>query len=176
MGIRIGDIDIKKPIVQSGVDINDYYVMQPQGNIDFAGLIKKVPNIDTSNLTSFANFFIGIVSDRNKIVEIPQLDASNATTIYNCLYECRLLTTFGGLKNVGKSYNTKTDANTGYLSFKLDYCPLLTHESLMNVINNLYDIASIGVKTQKLVLGSTNISKLSAEELQICTERGWSVS
>ena len=151
----------------SGVDINDYYVMQPQGNIDFAGLIKKVPNIDTSNLTSFANFFIGIVSDRNKIVEIPQLDASNATTIYNCLYECKLLTTFGGLKNVGKSYDTNKGANTSYLSFKLDYCPLLTHESLMNVINNLYDIASIGVKTQKLVLGSENLAKLTAEEIAI---------
>ena len=150
--------------------------MQPQGNIDFAGLIKKVPNIDTSNLTSFANFFIGIVSDRNKIVEIPQLDASNATTIYDCLYECKLLTTFGGLKNVGKSYNPNKGANTGYLSFKLDYCPLLTHESLMNVINNLYDIASIGVKTQQLLLGSENLAKLTAEEVAIGTSKGWSIS
>lgn len=160
----------------SGVDINDYFVTQPQSNMDFISLLKKVPNIDTSNLTSFANFFVGIVSNSNKIVEIPQLDASNATTIYSCLYGCNLLTTFGGLKNVGKSYDTNKGANTGYLSFKLDHCTLLTHESLMNVINNLYDIASIGVKTQQLVLGSTNISKLSAEELQICTERGWSVS
>ena len=160
----------------SGVDINDYFVTQPQSDIDFISLLKKVPNIDTSNLKSFWNFFAGIIPNSNKIVEIPQLDASNATTIYSCLYGCKSLTTFGGLKNVGKSYDKNKGINTSFLSFELDHCTLLTHESLMNVINNLYDIASIGVKTQRLILGSTNKSKLTAEEIAIATNKGWSVS
>ena len=46
----------------------------------------------------------------------------------------------------------------------------------MNVINNLYDIAAKGVKTQQLVLGSTNLKKLKAEEIQIATDKGFSVS
>ena len=46
----------------------------------------------------------------------------------------------------------------------------------MNVINNLYDIASAGVKPQQLVLGSENLAKLTAEEIKIATDKGWTVS
>jgi len=46
----------------------------------------------------------------------------------------------------------------------------------MNVINNLYDIATKGCNTQQLVLGSTNIAKLTAEEIAIATNKGWTVS
>ena len=46
----------------------------------------------------------------------------------------------------------------------------------MNVINNLCDIAAKGVKTQKLTIGSTNLAKLTAEEVVIGTSKGWSIS
>jgi hypothetical protein len=55
-------------------------------------------------------------------------------------------------------------------------CTKLTHDSLMNVINNLYDIKSKGCNTQQLVLGSTNLAKLTAEEINIAVEKGFSVS
>ena len=45
-----------------------------------------------------------------------------------------------------------------------------------NKINNLYDIATKGCNTQKLVLGNTNIAKLTAEEVAIGTSKGWSIS
>lgn len=45
----------------------------------------------------------------------------------------------------------------------------------MNVINNLYDIKSKGVKTQTLQLGDTNKAKLTAEEIAIATNKGWNV-
>lgn len=51
----------------------------------------------------------------------------------------------------------------------------LTHDSLMNVINNLYDIKSKGVKPQTLQLGNTNKAKLTAEEIAIATNKGWNV-
>ena len=46
----------------------------------------------------------------------------------------------------------------------------------MNVINNLYDIATKGCNAQLLYLGSTNLAKLSAEEIAIATNKGWTVS
>ena len=46
----------------------------------------------------------------------------------------------------------------------------------MNAINDLYDIASAGVQPQKLVLGSTNLAKLTAEEIAIATNKGWTGS
>ena len=92
-----------------------------------------------------------------------------------CNY-CSSLEIVGGFENLGKAYDPTYGANVLSYSLDLSYSKKLTHESLMNVINNLYDIAAKGVKTQKLVLGSTNLAKLTAEEIQICTERGWPVS
>lgn len=46
----------------------------------------------------------------------------------------------------------------------------------MSVINGLYDIASAGVQPQKLVLGTTNLAKLSQAEIDIATNKGWTVS
>jgi hypothetical protein len=85
-------------------------------------------------------------------------------------------------KNFGKGYERKTSNNSGY---KVDFsdCNELTHESLMDVINNLYDlnltydVANGGtLYTQQLVIGSTNMAKLSADEIAIATNKGWSVS
>ena len=46
----------------------------------------------------------------------------------------------------------------------------------MNIINNLYDIKTKGCNTQKLILGTTNLHKLTSEEIAIATSRGWTVS
>ena len=53
----------------------------------------------------------------------------------------------------------------------------------MNVINNLYDlnltydVANGGtLYAQSLVLGSTNMDKLTAEEIAIATAKGWNVT
>lgn len=86
------------------------------------------------------------------------------------------LTNFGGLKDLGKNYLTTANENYGYYKLDLSSCTSLTHNSLMNVINNLYDIATAGVKTQQLVLGSTNLAKLTTEEIAIATNKGWAVS
>ena len=46
----------------------------------------------------------------------------------------------------------------------------------MNVINNLYDIKTKGVKPQKLVLGTDNLAKLTEEERNIAVSKGWTLS
>lgn len=134
--------------------------------------LPEIPQIDTSNGTDFGNMFYG----SRLITTIPQLDTGNAIKVSSMLSNCTNVTTFGGLKDLGKSYLTSRAENYSDYTLTLSACTLLTYESLMNVINNLYDIASLGVKTQKLVLGSTNLAKLTAEEIAIATERGWSVS
>ena len=48
----------------------------------------------------------------------------------------------------------------------------LTHESLINIINKVYDIKSMGLETQRIRIGTTNITKLTAEEIAIATEKG----
>jgi hypothetical protein len=89
---------------------------------------------------------------------------------------CISLENFGGLLNLGQAYDTTQSANYSNYTFGLSSCTVLTHDSLMNVINGLYDIATKGCNTQSLVLGSTNLAKLTSEEIAIATNKGWTVS
>ena len=57
------------------------------------------------------------------------------------------------------------------VSFRFNNCAKLSHDSLMNVINALEPTDT----TLTLTIGSTNIAKLTAEELAIATEKGWTV-
>ena len=82
------------------------------------------------------------------------------------------ITTLGGFLNIGKAYTQKSSIVSAY-QIRLHICTKLTHESLMNVINKLYDlnltydVANGGtLYTQSIALGSTNLSKLTAEEIR----------
>ena len=112
----------------------------------------------------------------SNLTTVPELNLSNVTNLTQMFRYCIALTTLGGFKNLGQAYLTSQSSN--YSEYKLDLssCSSLTHDSLMNVINKLYDIATKGCNTQQLVLGSTNLAKLTAEEIAIATNKGWSLS
>ena len=137
-----------------------------------ANKVKEIPQYDTSNGYNFNYAFYA-----DSIENIALLDFSKATNIQFVVnYNSNKLTNLGGFKNLGKAYQTTQSANYYMYTLDLSSCTNLTHESLMNVINNLYDIASIGVQPQKLQLGSTNLAKLTDEEKAIATNKGWSIS
>lgn len=158
--------------------------------------LKEIPPINTENVTNISGMFSGsglvtakglntskaqytnnlFASCRN-LEEIDSLECNNVTYVQNVIYNCSKLVNLGGFINLGKKYTQKT---TNYSSYKLDlsYSPLLTHDSLMNVINGLYDlnltydVANGGtLYTQTLNLGSTNLAKLTAEEIAIATNK-----
>jgi surface protein len=134
--------------------------------------LTTIPQLDTSKVTNMNNMLNGCSS----LTTFPQLDTSKVTNISYMLYGCKSLTTLGGFTNLGQAYSTTQSANYGDYTLTLSSSTKITHDSLMNVINNLYDIAAKGVKTQQLVIGSTNLAKLTAEEIQIATDKGFSVS
>lgn len=134
-------------------------------------LLRTIPELNTVSVSSMPSMFINCSS----IKDIPLLEASSVTNVWQIFDGCELLENLGGLKNLGQAYPTTATANDGWYSLVLSKCPLLTHDSLMNVINNLYDIKSKGVKTQTLQLGDTNKAKLTVEEIAIATNKGWNV-
>lgn len=186
-------------VATSGVDINEYFNLTKRTSGNYTYYIKKLPLIDTSDYTSFYNMFANIRGleeippintgkgkdfDRfmymcNKVKRVPQLDFGSATDVqgvWNTGNNQVILEYHGGYKDVGKAYSTTASANiNGYRIIFGNYI-LLPHDSLMNVINNLYDIKTKGVKPQQVVLGSGNLAKLSEEELAIAQNKGWSVS
>ena len=134
--------------------------------------LTTIPQLDTSNVTIMHNMF----TNCKNLISIPQLDTSNVAGVSSMFSNCTSLTTLGGFQNLGMAYDTNQDAN--YRSYRLDLsvCKKLTHDSLMNVINGLYDIKTKGCNSQQLILGSTNLAKLTAEEIAIATNKGWTVS
>ena len=134
--------------------------------------LTTIPQLNTSNVTSMDYMFYRC----NNLISIPQLDLSKVTNVRLMFASCRALTTLGGFQNLGMAYDTTASANYGSYILDLSVCTKLTHDSLMNVINNLYDIKTKGCNPQRLILGSVNLAKLTAEEVAIGTERGWNIS
>lgn len=184
-------------VATSGVDINDYYDLTKRNSGGISSYyIKRIPIIDTSdykelryffssmrsleeipqlntvNITSFYNF----AQDCRKLISVPQLDFSNAVNLENIFYGCSSLTNLGGFKDLGKAYLTTASTNYKEYSLTLNVTTKYTHESLINVINNLYDIKTKGCNTQRVIIGYANTQKLTAEEIAIATNKGWTVS
>ena len=137
-----------------------------------ASRLKVFPALNTSKVTTMSAAFY----HAQALEEVKQLDFSKVTDIGYLFGYCSNLTTLGGFENLGESYSPSSSANLSVYALNLSDCSKLTHDSLMNVINNLYDIAAKGVKTQQLVLGRINLKKLTAEEIAIATDKGFSVS
>lgn len=57
----------------------------------------------------------------------------------------------------------------------LSYSPLLTHASIMSVINHLKDYSGSGA-TYTLKLGTKNLAKLTDTEKAIATQKGWTLA
>ena len=119
--------------------------------------LTSIPVLDTSNATNVQSLFYGCSS----LISIPLLDATNVRYANLIFERCDALTDLGGFKNLSISI-------TYYF---LDKCPNLTVESLMNVINNL---ATVSGKTLKF--GSTNLNKLTAEQIAVATAKGWTLT
>lgn len=139
---------------------------------DGCELLTNIPNMDTEKVTNMTQSFYNCY----KLISVPLLNASNVMYVSTIFGGCDKLENLGGLKDLGKAYSTTSSANYFTYTLSLNSCNKLTHESLMNVINNLYDIATAGVQPQKLQLGSTNLAKLTDEEKAIATNKGWSIS
>ena len=147
-------------------------VTQINGMFSNCAALITIPSFDTSSATNMAYMFNNCTS----LAALPLLNTSKVLSLTSMLYSCNKLENIGGFQNLGNAYLTTRPANYGSYELNLSSSKKLTHDSLMNVINNLYDIATKGCKAQKLILGTDNKAKLTAEEIAIATNKGWTVS
>lgn len=131
--------------------------------------LTTISQLDTHSVVEMRAIFYGCQS----LTTVPQLNAERIRNISSAFSNCSSLINLGGLQDLGKNYVMPVDNLSDY-TLNLSTCNNLTHDSLMNVINSLYNISD--KNTQSLILGATNLAKLTAEEIAIATERGWTVS
>lgn len=140
-------------------------------------------SLDLSNFNASLVKYMDYMFQKSSLLkEITEIDASSCVSIKYVLESCTALLNFGGFINLGKGYIQKI---YNYHNYKLDlsYCKKISHDSLMSVLNNLYDlnltydVANGGtLYAQTLNLGSTNKAKLTEEEIAIATNKGWNVT
>lgn len=145
-----------------------------------SGLTKiDVSNFNTSKVKNASYMFNG---NNFTSLDLSNFNFESVNNIYDIIANNKFLTNFKSFKNLGKGYTRKTN---NYSSYKLNLSTntSLTKDSLLDVINNLYDlnisynVAGGGtLYTQALTLGSTNLAKLTEEEIAIATNKGWNVS
>lgn len=59
-------------------------------------------------------------------------------------------------------------------NFNVSYCPKLTHDSLMSIINTLKDFSGT-TTTKTCTLGTTHLNNLTEIEKATATQKGWSL-
>ena len=129
--------------------------------------LTSIPLFDTSNVINMNSMFYSC----DRLASVPELNCGNVKDVGSMLYNCGALTDLGGFKDLGAN-SALTGTNSGFLQ----YVPNLTHESIMNVINNLYDRASAGYTVLTLKLHANVLALLTDEEKAIATNKGWTIA
>lgn len=156
------------------------------------------PYIDTSNVKSFSDSFaVAVNTSQHRLLNIPLYNLSSAA--YNTLgtmltnrliYEIPNLilpsmteyqwnTLFSSKSST--SYFFKGNTALGKLGFtniryKLDISvsTAFTRDTLNEVIGNLADLTGSTAKT--LVIGATNLAKLTEDDIAVATDKNWTLA
>ena len=150
--------------------------------------LTSIPQLNTSNVTSMNSMFSYCTS----LTSIPQMDTSKVTSMYDMFSNCTSLTSiplldcssvtstsapFGwGSLNKLTNLGGFKDLKVSWSSDFLDKVPNATVESLMNVINNLYDLTANGLSGKTLNFGTTNLNKLTDEQKAVAVNKGWTLT
>lgn len=143
--------------------------------------LKTIPQLDTSSVSQASSMFAYC----DNLESIPLLNFGKVKTVAYILSTSTVINkdiNLGGFKDLGKGY-TNTTKNWSNYRLDLSKRTEINHDSLMNVINNLYDlnltydVANGGTLfEQGLLLGEANIARLTEDEIAIATNKGWIVS
>ena len=155
--------------------------------------LTTIPQFDTSNVTSMNGTF----SNCELLREIPQLDTSNVTNLQNAFQNCKKLERLpelacdkisnviifgynsmnsiryvGGFKNLGMMSSMSNTSGAYFIAGM----PYISKESVLNILNGLYDRASAGYSVVTLKMHANHLAMLTDEEKAIATNKGWTLS
>lgn len=142
--------------------LNTSKVTNMEGMFNNCLSLPFVYGLDTSKVTNMSNMFFGCES----LIDVSALDASNVQNVYGMFTACQYLMHFGGLLNL--------KCNAYHAGF--DYCPDLTYESCINILNGLYDFTENGEDNTDAVLGvHPNFLDIVGDKISIGTDKGWTI-
>lgn len=178
-----GAMDLQYMFLRNAIENPPYLNTSNVTNVDsmfsHCTNLKNIPPYDFSKVTNMEKTFWGC----SNITSIPPLDTHNVESVYFCFAECTKLESVPlldfsnvtntdlvfaecpSLKNVGGFIGLKTN-----IDFK--YSPLLTHESAVNIIDNL----AVSTTGNTVQFKKATFITLSPEEIARATDKGWTIS
>jgi hypothetical protein len=136
--------------------------------------VKTIPDVNSKKIAAFGGSYSWIY-DCN-ITSMGVIDCDSLTDTLGLLGNtyssgAKNMTQLGGFRNLGKTSSVSgTDGN-----YFLNYVPNLTYESVMNVINLLYDRASAGLSVLTLKLHPNHLAMLDENDIAVATNKGWAI-
>lgn len=140
---------------------------------------------DSSDAVFRSMYFTFGDNKKIKVIDMRGKDTSEITTLRSFASGCYSLES---VNFTGCDLSAVTDTNTNqfsncislvelkgfvhYQSFTLNQSNLMPAENLVEVLTNLPTVGS----AKTITLGSTNKNKLTAEQIAIATEKGWTVA
>lgn len=146
--------------------------------INFTGESRKCTTFDYMLYSSSSNKLQGLTTLKNLYFD----SATNIRGVFGSYGVAVNLTTIENVFNIGMAFTQKTQYYA-YYTLNIRYQTKLTYQSIMNIINGLYDlnlsydVANGGtLYRQKLILNTTQKGLLTPEEIQIATDKGWDIT
>lgn len=129
----------------------------------------KIKNVATNNFSNNTMYYMFDGCSNLSEVEL-LFDCSKVNDIRYMFYNCFKLTSIKGLFNLGQSLSTSVN----YRTLDLHNSPI-NRESILDIFNNIYDLASDNKPTAYIKLSAVTQSLLSADDIAIATAKGWTV-
>lgn len=144
----------------------------------------KELTIDAKNVTDLTNFFAYGGNSNNQTIllnsdsveqfsgrtGLHKLNAIRCDSMMNFWNNVQDAIELGGFINLGKNLVANT-------SISFAQSPNLTHESILNIFNTIYDMNLRNKKVSVTIkLGAENFAKVTEEEIKIATDKGWIVT
>ena len=140
--------------------------------------LTTIPQLDTSKVTNMDSTFISC----SNLTTIPQLDTSKVTSMNSTFNNCSNLTTIPQLdtskvtsmnSTFNNCSNLKSILMTGMdVNFNISASTKFEREDLVIILNNLATVTT----TRTLTMGTTNLAKLTEEDIKIATDKGWTLA
>lgn len=155
-------ISLKQRLAECGVS------MILDGNYNFSSMFHyaqftEIGELDFSKSSRYN--CLSVFESCTKLVTIEKITPPHGQTTFNWFYNCPALE------------NVIFEGTIGANGLNLSWSPLLTHDSLMSIINALADYSEDTSGTAWAVtLGTTNLAKLTDAEKAIATQKGWTLA
>ena len=155
------------------------------------------PYLDLSKVTAISGMFAYEHASGNnrcsRLKTIPLYDVTSVTTLTNLFKGCGNLESIPALNFSSVPENSThfvINGDTGWIAgcyslreihivdihynFNISVSTRFTREALVEIIGNLRDMTGSTAKT--LTMGSTNMAKLTAEDIAVATDKNWTIA